>query len=109
VKISKSIDASHDQGSWARTECGAPAPALEHFDHGFGRRQLVFQRDDAHRRFHRQPVVDQFAGAIGPLEIVTGIAAMAALRAVRVEQAGRLGRPEERRVTPIAFAAAPIA
>jgi len=60
---------------------------------GFG--ELVFQDDDAAGRVQCGALVDQVAGALGQAQLVAGIAAVAAGRALRSEEFGGVQAAQE--------------
>jgi len=60
---------------------------------GFG--ELVFQDDDAAGGLQRVALVDQFTGAAGQPQLVAGVAAVAAGRALRLDQPGLAQAPQE--------------
>ena len=59
--------------------------------------QLEFQADDAYRGVHPDAFVDQLPDPVGTLQVLAAVAAVPTVGAVRLEQAGRLGRTQERR------------
>jgi hypothetical protein len=60
---------------------------------GFG--ELVFQDDDAAGGLQRVALVDQLAGAGGEAQLVAGVAAVPAGRALRLDQPGFAQAPQE--------------
>src|SRR6185437_16969606 len=60
-----------------------------------GRRELVFEVEDASRGLHRDPLVDQYADARGHLQLTPGVAAVAAVGAVWPQDPGRVEAAQE--------------
>src|SRR5690242_5447740 len=82
--------------------CGSGVRRAAWFDTGLvffvdapGLFELVFEDDDAAGSLDRSALVDEFAGASGDLQLVAGVAPVAALRAQGRDQAGFTERPQE--------------
>ncbi|MGA6208585.1 hypothetical protein ACPESR_27900 [Nocardia testacea] len=61
---------------------------------------MVFEDDDPAPRFHGRAAVDEFAGAAGDTQLVSGVAAVPAGRALRGDQLRVVEGAQERRGRP---------